>query len=258
VSEEEARELLAGQPAELPAMMDGMSGEPPRPTYTYAEVGTTGFVTVAALRGAAAIVDTTVGRAFLGDHDTVVIGLGEGRTQVGDRFEIFRSGERVFDPDDGSLLGYATEELGWLEVTDVHPESATAAIRLSRGAITIGDHLAPYEPASSEIELRSPPTVEGRVVFTPSDRLEMGSTDVVFLDRGTTDGLQIGSPLEVFRPMGRGVDDARGEEVALPDRVVAKLLVVKTREDTAAAVVTHTVTELERGDRFRGGDGTLR
>lgn len=259
VSEEEAQALLAGEPSELPAMMDGMpGGEPPRPTYSYTEVGTTGFVTADALSGAAAIVDTPVNRSFLGDHDEVVIGLGQGRTDVGDRFEIFRSGERVFDPDDGSLIGYATEELGWLEVSEVHPESATAVIRLSRAPVEIGDHLSRYVPTESEIELRQPPQVEGRVVFTPSSRLEMGSSDVVFLDRGTADGLQVGSPLEVFRPMGRGVDDARNEEVALPDQVVAKLLVVKTHDDTAAAVVTHTVTELQRGDRFRGGDGTLR
>ena len=44
----------------------------------------------------------------------------------------------------------------------------------------------------------------------------------------------------------------RGARVALPDQVVAKLLVVDARESTAAAVVTHATADLARGDRFRG------
>ena len=82
----------------------------------------------------------------------------------------------------------------------------------------------------------------------------MGSTDVVYLNRGTEHGLEVGSPLEVYRPLGTARDELRKQHVGLPDEVVAKLLVVSARDDTAVAVVTHTTGELERGDRFRGAD----
>jgi hypothetical protein len=256
VSAEEADALLGGAASdEFPAALD-MDGVPgaasPAPRYRYSEIQTIGFVTEQEFQGAASIVDTPVDRRYLADHDEVVIGLGEGQATVGEQFQIFRRGDRVFHPATGQLTGWSTEELGWLEVTEVHPESSKAVIRLSRGEIETGDRLLPRRLRGIDIEVRQPPHVEGQVLFTPDRRLQMGSTDLVYLDRGAVDGLEVGSPLEVYRPMGEAVDAARDETVAVPDHVVAKLLVVEAREATAAAVVTHTTMELNRGDRFRG------
>jgi len=38
----------------------------------------------------------------------------------------------------------------------------------------------------------------------------------------------------------------------VPDRVIAKMLVVRAEEQTAVALVTSTQTELELGEKFRG------
>ncbi len=79
----------------------------------------------------------------------------------------------------------------------------------------------------------------------------MASADVVYLDRGALDGLEVGNPLEVYRP-GRPVkDEERQVEVEVPDWVIARLLVVAAREDSSVALVTHSTQELERGDLFR-------
>ena len=253
VSAEEAEALLNG---DVPAAMGDMDAAPefdqPRPTYRFSEVQTAGFVTREQFDGSFSIVDSSIDRTWFGDHDLVIIGRGEGEVAEGDRFSIFRRGERVGHPDSGVLLGYATEELGWLEVTAVHDETSEAMIRLSRSEIRRGDHLLPLEVHPSEIEVLSKPDVDGRIVFTPSRRFEMGSNDVVYLNRGERDGLSVGSPLEVFRPLGEEKDQVRGETLALPDHIVAKLLVVTVREDSAVAVVTHTTAELSRGDQFRG------
>ncbi len=251
VSDAEAAALLGegGMPA---ALQDGMEGLETPPTYRYSEIQSTGFVTVEQHERAAAIVDSPLQRVWLQDHDQVVIGLGAGETQVGEQFDIFRTAGRVSSPEDGVLFGYHTEFLGWLEVTEVHPESSWATIRLSRSEVRRGDGLLPRRPRTAEIEVGPMPQVEGLVVHTPSRRLEMGSTDVVYLDRGRQHGLAVGSPLEVYRPMNDGIDAVKAERVALPDHVVAKLLVVDVQDEASVAVVTHTITELSRGDRFRG------
>jgi hypothetical protein len=266
VTEEEAEQLLSAAPSAegaVPAAMEDGSldlgdGVALRPTYRYTEIDTSGFVTVDEVAGATTIVDSHEPRVWLGESDTVIIGRGAGEIEVGDQFEIFRTGERVHNPVTGGVFGFATKQLGWLEIKAVHPETATGLIRLSRSEIRRGDHVLPRIPRDSEIEIGTTPNVNGRIVFTPDDRLNMSTDDVVYLDRGTSDGLAVGSPLEVYRPIGTAVDSVRGVEVALPDDVVAKLLVVRARDQAAVAVVTHATVELVRGDRFRGSDSVER
>ncbi|MBW2243116.1 MAG: LysM peptidoglycan-binding domain-containing protein [Deltaproteobacteria bacterium] len=251
VSDAEAAELLAGR--DMPAALeDGMAGLDTPPTYRYTEIQSTGFVTVEQHHGAASIVDSPVERGWLGDHDKVVIGMGAGETQVGEQFDIFRTAGQVSSPENGILAGYHTEFLGWLEVTEVHAESSWAMIRMSRSEVRRGDELLPRRLRTADIEVGPMPQVEGQVLHTPNGRLEMGTTDVVYLNRGTQHGLSVGSPLEVYRPMDERIDGVKRERLALPDHVVAKLLVVDVQDESSAAVVTHTLTELGRGDHFRG------
>jgi hypothetical protein len=259
LSDAEAARMLAGDgaPADAPAALaDGMelgSAGAPR-SYRYAQIETAGFVDVEQLRGAASIVDSTVDRVWLGDHDRVIIGLGEGETELGAQYQIFRTTNSVQDPETGLPVGHATLALGWLEVQEVHDETSIAQIRVSRGEIRRGDRLLPREQAPSEIAVGPRPEVEGRVVYTWADRIQMGGDDLVYLNRGEQDGLQVGSPLEVYRPIGTGVDQAQNRERQLPDHVVAKLLVIGLTPETATAVVTHAREEINEGDWFRGSE----
>jgi len=102
--------------------------------------------------------------------------------------------------------------------------------------------------------LAKPEGVEGRIVHGQAKRIEIGGNDVVFLNRGEDAGLQVGSPLEVFRPIGTGIDDAQRQIRQLPDDVIGRLLVVQTTPTTATAVVVKASTEIETGDSFRGAD----
>ena len=125
-------------------------------------------------------------------------------------------------------------------------------IRMSRSEVHRGDELLPRRARTADIEVGAMPQVQGQVMHTPNRRLEMGTTDVVYLNRGTQHGLSVGSPLEIYRPMDEGTDRVKRERLALPDHVVAKLLVVDVQDESSVAVVTHTLTELARGDYFRG------
>ncbi|MCP5060359.1 MAG: LysM peptidoglycan-binding domain-containing protein [bacterium] len=251
VSDAEAAELLAG--SGMPAALeDGTAGLDTPPTYRYTEIQSTGFVTLQQHQRAASIVDTPVERTWLGDHDKVVIGMGAGETQVGEQFDIFRTAGQVTSPENGILAGFHTEFLGWLEVTEVHPESSWAMIRMSRSEVRLGDELLPRRARTADVEVGPMPQVEGQVMHTPSRRLELGTTDVVYLNRGTQHGLSVGSPLEIYRPLREGTDTVKRERLALPDHVIAKLLVVDVQDESSVAVVTHTLTELARGDYFRG------
>jgi hypothetical protein len=259
ISDAEAAEMLArGAPEEpepMPAAMadpDGPEPVPSRDTYRYSEIQTTGFVTLEELEGAASIVAGPPGRSYFSDHTVVEIGLGSGEIAPGDQLDIFRPADLVVDPSTGRTMGRLTIQLGWLEVQAVHDESATAEIRLSRGEIQKGDHVMPRRARNPEVPIGDRVDVEGVVAYTPNKRVQMGSGDVLYLNRGARDGLVLGSPVEIFAERGKAWDGVRKENRALSDKVLGKAIVVDAYDHTAVAVVTHASTELNRGMLFRG------
>jgi hypothetical protein len=264
VSPEEAAALLAGQPA-APEPEAGVAPESAAPLAiaapepearnalrVSAQDGV-GLVTPEQLEAAGSIVSSVPSRVMLSQGDGVFVGLPEGETQKGDQFTIFRVREKVVDPDSGRLLGHHVDILGWLEIERTHPESSLAAIRVSFGEIEIGDRLMPRTPMPEEIAMQaSPGDVDGKISFFANKRTVMGTADFVYLNRGALDGLEVGSPLEVYRESFLANETTRRERVRVPERVVAQLLVVRAEPMTSVALVTHTDTELELGDRFRG------
>lgn len=259
ISDAEAAEMLARGPIEepMPAAMgdpEGPAMPESRETYRYSEIETVGFVTVEELEGAAAIIESSTPRTLLSDNLPVQIGLGQGEIAVGDELEIFRTEEDVVDPSNNRLLGHVTKQLGWLVVTEVHEQAATGMIRMSRSEILRGDHVMPRRQRNMDIPIGGRVNVEGVLVHTPNKRMQMGSGDIVYLNRGAQQGIAVGTPLEVYERMGKGYDTARKQDRALADHVIAKLIVVETRDETAVAVVTHTEAELARGALFRGSD----
>jgi hypothetical protein len=264
VTAAEAAALLARGPArsaDVPAALAETEAMPmPTQTFRYPSMANTGFVTLSQFEGASSIVESPQPRRWLSEHSEVVIGFGAGQVQVGDQFDIFRTESEVKDLDSGLTYGWATTELGWLEVTAVHEESATAIIRHSVSEMERGDHLLPRRIRPSEIPLTgSPGPVEGRIVHLPSQRMEIAQRDVVYLDRGARQGVALGNSLEIYRRLGddgMAYDTAQKATRRVPDHVVAKLLVVDVFDDTSVALVMHTTEELTRGDMFRGSETT--
>jgi hypothetical protein len=117
----------------------------------------------------------------------------------------------------------------------------------------LGDRVMPREPPVLDVEvIASPKNIDGRISFFPSSRVLMGMADYVYLNRGELDGLEVGSPLEVYRTGWQAPEPARNTRVEVPDRVIAQLLVVRARGQSAVALIRHSDTELELGDHFRG------
>jgi hypothetical protein len=262
VSEEEAQQLLAGRPEEEVAQPAAAAAPEPEmaapadPLPTIIRVSSresTGLISTEQLESSASIVDTVPSRVMISQGDQVYVGLGEGEASVGDQFSVLRVREKVFDPDTGRLLGYHVDMLGWLEVDEPSADTSLATVRLSASEMEVGDRIIPREIPDLDIEVGSSPHgVDGRISFFPSSRVLMGSIDYVYLNRGEIDGLVVGNQLEVYRRGWAAPERARGTRVEVPDRVIAQLLVVRAQPETAVALITHTETELELGDHFRG------
>jgi hypothetical protein len=211
------------------------------------------LVSTEKIDAAASIVKRVPTQLLLSQLDRVYIGLGDGDVEVGDQFEIVRQQERVVDPATKRFLGHHVITKGWLEVVEVHAETSLATIGRSTGDIWVGDKLLPRRPESIDITIQSSPEdVSGEIVFFPQHRVVIGPMDFVYLNRGSLDGLETGSPLEVVRGGDVVREEVRNTLVEVPKRVVAKLLVVDAQPDTAVALVAESETDLLVGDSFRG------
>jgi hypothetical protein len=222
------------------------------------EMATVGVVTPRELKGYARVVGTTTEAIFLSQGHTVFVDLGPEDAAVGDEFVIFRTGEKVHDPSTKKVIGRHSEVVGWLEITAVHEEASRAIIRMAYSDILPNQvYLKPREPVPTEIVVQeSPEGVEGQIVDLMIDPKYRGGGDVVILNRGSQDGLQPGSPLEVYRPLSvtwKKTWYGRQPDVEIPHEVVGDLLVLSVQPKTAMAYLRKTKanTELWYGDRFR-------
>jgi nucleoid-associated protein YgaU len=259
LSAEEADQMLTNVPAaQAPAAIEdaapGMETPPAAPArmVRVSARETAGLISPEVYKASASVVSRVPERLLMSQEDQVYIGLGEDEVKVGDQFTLFRTEEKVMDPDTGALLGYHVDFVGWAKVEETSPETSLARIHMSTGEIEEGDRVMPREVLPPEIEVKTTPTVDGKITFFPNRRVEMGMQDFVYLNRGTLDGLEVGSPLEVYRAGHQANEPTRDEKVAVPTRVIAKMLVVRTEEQTAVAMVTSSQTELALGDHFRG------
>jgi hypothetical protein len=250
----DAEELLSPEVSEPVAEAPELAAPPDEPFTQMISVREgVGLITAETLAASASIVDSVAPRVMLGQQDEVYIGLGWDDVEVGDEFTIFRERERVVDPDTRRLLGYHVDILGWLKVKETYEETSLARIRESGAVMEKGDRLMVRERVPEEIAVQSPPEdVEGKLSFFARSRTIMAAIDYVYLNRGALDGLEVGSPLEVYRKGHLGREVTRGENVRVPERIVAQLVVVKAQPETAVAFVTSSDVELELGDRFRG------
>jgi nucleoid-associated protein YgaU len=264
VTSEEAERLLAGQPkaADAEPAASGPASDSfqslveddgPSNIVHVASLESTGLISAEQLDAAASIVDAITDRVMLSQGDRVYIGLGEGQASVGDQFTVFRAKEKVYDPSTNRLLGYHIEMLGWVEIIQTDAEASLGEVRMSDGEMGIGDRVMPRERPIHDVEVvASPKNVDGQISFFPSNRVLMGPTDFVYLNRGELDGLEVGSPLEVYRGGWNAPEPARATHVDVPDHVIADLLVVRARPQSAVALVRRSETELQLGDHFRG------
>jgi hypothetical protein len=216
-----------------------------------------GFVSSELVDGATSIVGSPVPRFWLAGGDLVYLGLGEGEVKVGDQFTVFRDTEVIRDLSE-SIVGFHVRVLGWVEVREVQEETSIAEIRISAAEMKRGDRVVPRDPPPVEVVVRpAPEGLTGRIIHMPSDRTVMGSVDYVYLNRGTIDGLEVGSELEVFESGSIAIDYARFSSVQTPDRSVAKLVVVLLKPQTSVGFVIHASRELEVGDAFRAVSTTF-
>ncbi len=155
----------------------------------------------------------------------------------------------------GKPLGSRIVIHGVLEVTEVGNTTSYANVLIAYDEIIPGAFLTPYQET---IEPLSPGNddkfLEGYIVATKMDKIGVGITDIVYIDKGWEDGVHAGDVFEVYH-IPEIVKDfwykKKQEKTPLLPDVLGELKIVKTEKRTATAVIVQNNYDMHVGNKIR-------
>jgi len=132
-------------------------------------------------------------RIMFGNDDIVYVKI-DGPVKVGERFYILKAGELIKHPVTNKKIGYLVEMLGVAEILSIENGDTVAKITKMFNDIHSEDLLMPYydmTPPLTTGEFRKP-EITGYVVASRYGHLGDVKLNIVYIDKGLRDGLEIG------------------------------------------------------------------
>lgn len=152
------------------------------------------------LDSAARIVATEENRVALGAGNIAYV---QGITKdKGEIWQIFRRGDALIDPETNETLGYEAVYLGEARVRDYGNDLATIEIIKSTQEIYQDDRLLPAsreKPTFTYVPRAPQKTIKARIISAYGNLRETGPSSIVALSKGSTDGLEVGHVLAIYR-----------------------------------------------------------
>lgn len=199
------------------------------------------------------------GHVYLGKGDRVYV---RGELHGGTSFQVYRPGKELRDPQTGALLGYEAAYLGTVALqapagagADVHTFSVTE----SNQEMGVGDRLVAVStaPLLGSVPHAPEHAIDGRVMSIYGAGLNYaGQSQVVTVNRGSIDGLDVGSVLQLYH-LGKTVVDPGGSRgflgfgkstMKLPDEQYGTLFIFRTFGHVAYGLIMQVTEPAEVGD----------
>ena len=207
-------------------------------------------------------------RVVRGEGDRVyVVGLDP---RFGDRWFIYRPGKALVAAT-GEVLGYENRYIGAVRV-DRFADVSTVQVTHATEEVFIGDRLLPvpretlinFVPHAPEADLR------GNIIASYRDASEMGRGNIVTLDLGAKNGMEVGHVLAIYKTVP-AINDPRPDQgtpymlrfldqtttflpqhqLAVPDERVGLLFVFRVFDRVAYAILLNTTDPVVVGDAVR-------
>jgi len=157
-------------------------------------------------------------------------------------YSLFREGEAYTDPETNEFLGIEAIHLGSGKLLR-GGDPATLMINKSVQEVLKGDRALPFdENAFPPVFLIHAPDhdVNAYIISVYNGVTQIGTYDVVILNKGIRDNMEVGHVLTIMQS-GRVVNDdignSSGEAVSLPSERAGELMIFRTFEKTSLALV---------------------
>ncbi|XPF93058.1 LysM peptidoglycan-binding domain-containing protein [Colwellia sp. RE-S-Sl-9] len=196
-----------------------------------------------------------------------------GDLDVGQSYAIYQKGDEVFDPETNESLGYYARLVGTakaIRAGDISKkEPSTLYVDSAKREIHSGDFVAPINegqmlPSFFTMQAAKT-TLTGSIVKASSEAREFGKLEVVMINRGRRDEVQLGDVLSVRRQSPAVIETANGpaykkdssrwnllssaeDEYNMPVEPVGNMMVFKVYDKVSMALILRTSKPLRLSD----------
>ncbi|WP_145650528.1 LysM peptidoglycan-binding domain-containing protein [Pseudoduganella lurida] len=213
------------------------------------------------LKDAPRIVATAENRVIIGKGDKAYV---RGNLKGGTSFQAFRPGKPLVDPVTKKTVGIEAFYLGTLKLqkeaaggSDVH----TFIVASAKEEMGAGDQLMLMPPMPMQNYVPHPPAtqVDARVLAIYNGVTHAGQNQVVSVNRGKLDGLDVGTVLQLYH-VGQTVTDQGASkgwhnlgnpQVKLPDEEVGSLFIFRVFNHIAYGLIMQVTEPVVVGDVAR-------
>ncbi len=217
-------------------------------------IADTALLTADTAAGAGSVLAARDHKVLLAQGDEIFLQLPESADpSYGGPYQVLRGLREIRHPETKKKMGTLYGILGYVEAVGRPQDGISRGIVLtSQDAIEAGDIIRKGSPPPKEI-LSNPSTreLDGWVVAgLGSDEL-LSEYDVVFIDKGVGEGVEVGDTFWVLEPVRKVKDPTGNGTITLPDTRLALLVVIHAEKETSTALVTNSQGAFSAGDRVR-------
>jgi hypothetical protein len=155
------------------------------------------------------------------------------------KYFVAAKAEAIRNPVSKELVGYLVRIKGVLQITGEENGNIMATITENFKEMYVGDVITNYFPFTPPFEpvVERKPMVFGTVVGVDHKRLPGGQDDVVYINRGTMHGVEIGDKFSI----------SAGKA---PHAIIGSLQVFSVFDEASVAIVRKSEREVMPGDTF--------
>jgi len=161
--------------------------------------------------------------------DELYISAGASRgVKAGDTFSVIRPRGRVESHWTNKRdVGFYVQEVGMVEVVTAKPEVSVVRVKMSCDNLLLGDLLQPVPQRTSPLFTNRPALdlfgdssgkASGRILMARGNIETVGREQIVYIDLGADDKVQVGDYLTIYRPLGTGNIFSKEEKESLSAR----------------------------------------
>ncbi len=195
-----------------------------------------------------------------GDESHILMGSGDYTYARGDfsnpqrAYGIYRKGVVYVDPVTEEVLGTGAEDIGIARFESAENDIARLKVQSSSKDARINDRLLPTEErkVDSTFYPKAPNgEVDGQIIHVFGGVRNVSQWNVVVINRGARDGMEVGDVLAIFSKGEVVKDRNTNEYIQLPDQRRGIMMVFRTFDKVAYGLILRSSASLQVLDAVR-------